>query len=134
MNITMHVSFRGQPQKRHRHSRGRMYDPSAADKKQFLQLCMRQHAPYPLLGALRCRLMFTFVRPKSHLTTKGVLRKGAPVLHVYKPDSDNLAKFVLDALNGTYYHDDSQIYDLSVQKRYGDVDSVLVELLQEGEH
>ena len=94
---------------------------------------MQQHAANPLTGAIRCRLLFTFARPKSHLTTKGHLRKGAPVLHVYKPDSDNLAKFVLDALNGTYYRDDSQIYDLSVHKRYGDVDSVRIEL-QEAEH
>ena len=49
-------------------------------------------------------------------------------MHVYKPDADNLAKFVLDALNGVYYKDDSQIYELIVRKQYGDLDSVYVQL------
>jgi Holliday junction resolvase RusA-like endonuclease len=47
---------------------------------------------------------------------------------MYKPDADNLAKFVLDALNGTYYKDDSQICLLYVEKKYGDEDSVKVSL------
>ena len=54
-----------------------------------------------------------------------------PVLHIYKPDADNLAKFVLDALNGHYYAADSQIYLLCVEKKYGDEDSVQVKLQYE---
>lgn len=37
-----------------------------------------------------------------------------------KPDIDNLAKLVLDALNGVYWHDDNQIVSLSLVKRYSD--------------
>jgi Holliday junction resolvase RusA-like endonuclease len=33
-----------------------------------------------------------------------------------KPDADNLAKAILDALNGIVYHDDSQVVDLRVRK------------------
>jgi Holliday junction resolvase RusA-like endonuclease len=53
------------------------------------------------------------------------------VLHVYKPDTDNLAKFVLDALNGTYYKDDSQIYSLTIEKCYADQDSTRIDLTYE---
>ena len=35
-----------------------------------------------------------------------------------KPDCDNLAKTVLDALNGVLWLDDAQVVDLSVSKRY----------------
>lgn len=35
-----------------------------------------------------------------------------------KPDADNLAKAVLDALNGIAYKDDAQIVELTVQKWY----------------
>ena len=35
---------------------------------------------------------------------------------VYKPDADNVAKLVLDALNGTAWHDDTQVTDLEVHK------------------
>ena len=130
MRVCMHVPFRPLPQKRHRYSRGRMYDPSKTDKQLFLNLCRAQHPSAQLLGPVCCRLHFTFKRPKSHLTARGTLRKGAPARHVYKPDVDNLAKFVLDALNGVYYQDDSQIDELHVHKKYGDTDQVRVELEQ----
>ena len=34
-----------------------------------------------------------------------------------KPDADNVAKLVLDAINGTAFVDDSQVVSLSVAKR-----------------
>jgi Holliday junction resolvase RusA-like endonuclease len=35
-----------------------------------------------------------------------------------KPDCDNIAKIVLDALNGIAFHDDSQVSCLTVHKHY----------------
>lgn len=35
---------------------------------------------------------------------------------VFKPDADNIAKLVLDALNGTAWADDTQVTDLEVHK------------------
>lgn len=43
-----------------------------------------------------------------------------------RPDVDNLAKSILDAMNGAVYEDDSCITDLSVIKRYGNEDKVVV--------
>lgn len=43
-----------------------------------------------------------------------------------KPDSDNIAKVVLDAMNGTVYPDDKQVIGLIVQKVYGKVACVNV--------
>ena len=37
-----------------------------------------------------------------------------------KPDADNIAKVVLDALNGVAYRDDSQVVRLAVEKEYGE--------------
>lgn len=56
-------------------------------------------------------------RPKSHMTKKG-LRKSAPMLP--REDVDNVAKAVLDALTCVAWHDDKQVADLHVKKRYGD--------------
>ena len=61
---------------------------------------------------------FVFVRPKSHYTSKGELRAGAPS-HPGKPDIDKLCRAVLDALTGILYHDDAQVVSLSASKRYG---------------
>lgn len=42
------------------------------------------------------------------------------VLPVVKPDLDNIAKAVLDALNTIVFKDDSQIVELTVKKFYND--------------
>lgn len=48
-----------------------------------------------------------------------------------KPDCDNIAKAVLDALNGIAYYDDSQIVTLTVDKLYSDTPRVEVEITEE---
>ena len=45
-----------------------------------------------------------------------------------KPDCDNIAKIILDSLNKIAYHDDSQVVDLHVNKRYAEMPYVYVEL------
>ncbi len=45
-----------------------------------------------------------------------------------KPDADNIAKIVLDSLNGLAYKDDSQVSALLVLKDYGTENKVIVEL------
>lgn len=57
-----------------------------------------------------------FGRPKSHLRKNG-LAKDAPVTP--RPDLDNCAKAVLDALNGVAWEDDAQVVRLVVSKTYG---------------
>lgn len=38
---------------------------------------------------------------------------------VKKPDADNIAKIIMDALNGVAFVDDTQVVDLLVRKLYG---------------
>ena len=45
-----------------------------------------------------------------------------------KPDCDNLAKSILDALNGLVYKDDKQITYLSIEKLYGEENKIEVDL------
>lgn len=40
------------------------------------------------------------------------------ILPTKKPDVDNIAKIILDALNGVAWDDDTQVVDLLVYKRY----------------
>lgn len=46
--------------------------------------------------------------------------------HCKKPDADNVAKAILDALNGVAYRDDSAVSSLIVGKSYGDDARVIV--------
>lgn len=45
-----------------------------------------------------------------------------------KPDADNIAKIILDSLNGLAYKDDNQVTELLVFKQYGDENLIIVEL------
>lgn len=45
-----------------------------------------------------------------------------------KPDIDNIAKVVLDALNGIAYKDDKQVISLSVAKMYSDNPGLVIRI------
>jgi Holliday junction resolvase RusA-like endonuclease len=45
-----------------------------------------------------------------------------------KPDVDNIAKSILDALNGTAYDDDKRVVALTIYKEYADIARVNVML------
>jgi Holliday junction resolvase RusA-like endonuclease len=67
----------------------------------------------PLEAPLRVAMIFVFPRPKGmRWKTKPMPR----VPHTKKPDVDNLAKSVLDGLNGLLFVDDSQAYDVTCLK------------------
>lgn len=48
------------------------------------------------------------------------------ILPTKKPDCDNIAKIICDALNGVAYDDDKQIVALKVTKIYSDEPRVIV--------
>lgn len=70
----------------------------------------RQHAPAaPLEGPLALVLMFFVPKPKRCKRTHPCVR----------PDVDNFAKAVMDALGGVFWKDDGQICTLTAMKVYG---------------
>lgn len=74
-------------------------------------------------------LEFTFKRPKSHVTSKGVLRDGYSLYHLQRPDVDKLSRAILDALTGIAYRDDSQVVSLAASKQWGESDGVEISTL-----
>ncbi len=51
------------------------------------------------------------------------------VVPVSKPDIDNLAKAVMDALNGIVYLDDAQVYRLDALQLYGHESKTVVQVI-----
>ncbi|MGB6231196.1 MAG: RusA family crossover junction endodeoxyribonuclease, partial [Litorimonas sp.] len=62
----------------------------------------------------------------QRLHSRDPRRMGSP--HAIKPDGDNLAKLVKDALNGLAYHDDAQVSTTIVEKQWSDHDRTVVTL------
>ncbi len=118
------------PQKQTQFSRnGHAYDPSSKNKAQ-MQWQMQPYAPKePLNGPIQVDLTFYFVPPKS---TSGIRRRqmiNHVIHHTKKPDADNCAYLVTNAMKKIFYTDDSQIIDLHIHKRYSDVAKTVIKVI-----
>lgn len=82
----------------------------------------------PFLGLIEANITCIFDIPKSYSKkkTKELLETHNNYNH--KPDLDNIAKIILDSLNGIAYKDDSQVTILHINKEYGNQSKVIVEL------
>lgn len=56
--------------------------------------------------------------PKAFSRTKVAHAESGFIRPTTKPDVDNYAKLVLDAMNGIFFHDDSQVVSLKCTKNY----------------
>jgi Holliday junction resolvase RusA-like endonuclease len=139
---SLKFTIRGKPLPlvRHRSSRGFMYNPSGAAQEMFrdslLRMLPQRHHPiiiddgssldnpvtfFSKSEFLEMSIVFRLKRPKSHFVGSkpgpGRIKSDAPgKFHVSRTDIDNLAKFVLDSLNGILYEDDRQVVSLKAIK------------------
>ncbi|RGB56265.1 RusA family crossover junction endodeoxyribonuclease [Absiella sp. AM54-8XD] len=74
-----------------------------------------------LQGEVSMKIDAFFPIPKSTSKKKHQLMAIGAIQHTKKPDADNVAKAICDALNKIAYVDDSQIVSLEVNKYYSDV-------------
>ena len=58
--------------------------------------------------------------PKSTSKKKALKMLAGEIRPTKKPDIDNVVKIIADGLNQIAYHDDTQITDIIVRKRYSD--------------
>ncbi len=76
--------------------------------------------------SVQVELLFTLPVPASWPGKKRKAALQGCLQPSVKPDIDNLAKSVLDGLNGLVFEDDSQITRLTVSKTYGAAPGVAV--------
>ena len=95
----------------------------------WVKVCYQQQSKGYLEGPIRAHITAYYKVPKSYTKKKiQAIREGLE--HPQKkPDIDNVAKIILDSLNGIAYKDDSQVIELSVLKRWTeDIERVEFEL------
>lgn len=108
--------------------RGR-YDPSKGDKADFLAKVMEHKPDKPFEGAIKLIAYFYFRRPKSHYRAgkyNDKLKPNVPYFHTQRPDYDNLAKFVTDALNSIFWIDDKQIAHARIEKIWDELPRIYI--------
>ena len=83
---------------------------------------------FKLENAIKADILAIFPVPNS--ATKKMKKEmlEGNIEYTKKPDCDNIAKVILDALNSVAYNDDSQVCKLSVEKIYCENPMVKVKL------
>ena len=105
------------PLARARHVRNRIYDPQKTIKAIAAIDLASQHDKLPLLsGPLHLDAIFYMKAPESISAKRRALLYEQP--HIYKPDLDNLIKFLCDISSGVIYHDDCIIASITTKKIY----------------
>lgn len=77
---------------------------------------------------VRIKIVACFAPPKSARKKQKAEMLANRILPAKKPDCDNIAKIILDALNQIAYKDDSQVVELSVKKKYASEAKVSVHI------
>lgn len=110
------------------HGKVRFTPPAQrAQMKAIGMLANRQMAgAEPFDGPIKVQIRATYEPPKSWSRAK----QGQAKWKTSLPDADNLAKLVLDSLNGIVWIDDARVCDLSIQKRYGLKSETVVTVMQ----
>lgn len=106
----------------------RTWDPSSKEKE-IIQWQVKPLAPSePLKGPIEMILTFLLPIPKS---ASKALRKAMinrVVLPIKKPDIDNLAYLVTNALKKIVYEDDSQIVAQKIFKFYSEKPGTIIQI------
>ena len=97
--------------------RGRAYTPK---KTKVYQKRISDHVSQywigpPSAAPMVVEIVAVFQRPKSMNRRRDSSHR---IIHTKRGDADNVAKSILDSLNGLVWFDDCQVYDLSIVKMY----------------
>ena len=113
---------------RPRFGNGRTYTPKTTSdyENNVLAAYMDKYHTLKLKGQIWCQIRAFKAIPKSapKKYVNDMIGTGCQT----KPDIDNIAKIILDGLNGIAFDDDKQIVCLQVEKKYGVESKVEVKL------
>ena len=117
--ITVEGKIKGKARPRFSTKTGRTFTPGdTIQYENWVRLCYKEQDGRYLEGAVKAIITIYYKVPKSYSKKRvQAIREGLEYPQK-KPDSDNVAKIILDSLNKIAYEDDSQVTELTVLKRW----------------
>ena len=113
---------------------GRAYTPKkTAEYEKAIRTAYQKAGGQLTEHPVRVMIFASFGIPKSTTKAKRARMLIGELLPTKKPDLDNIAKAVCDALNGIAYKDDAQVCSLVVEKHYKaepSIHVILAEMIQ----
>ena len=80
--------------------------------------------PVSVALSIDCQIPASWSGKKQRMALAG------EVMPTTKPDADNVAKILCDAINGVVWKDDVQVVELTLKKRYSVVPGVAVRIVE----
>lgn len=111
---------------------GRAYTPNKTGAyERLVALCYKQAGGKLLDGAIRIDIKAYYPIAKSHTKKNKAAMESGEIKATIKPDIDNVAKAVLDGLNGVAFEDDKQVINLRIAKAYANEARLEIEVESE---
>lgn len=111
--------IRGKQRPRFNTQSGKAFTPKdTITYENWIKCCYREQSGKWLEGAIRARIEVYYKIPKSYTKKRVQAIRDGLEAPLKKPDSDNIAKIVLDSLNKIAFDDDAQVVELTVIKRW----------------
>lgn len=129
MKLSFYIDGKVQAKQRPRLSRYGTYTPAQTKNyENWVKLCFINKYPdfKPLEKALKVKIFAYYEIPRSTSKKRKLEMLNDNIRPTIKPDTDNIAKSILDSLNKIVYHDDKQVVDLLVKKMYSEKPCVYV--------
>ena len=113
---------KGRPRFSTRGGFGRAYtDHKTASAETWVRACaVEQAGMVPLAGPISLSIAIAVEVPASWPKKKRADALAGAVFPTSKPDLDNCAKLIADALNGIVWRDDKQIIRMDLRKHYAE--------------
>ena len=117
--VIVEGKIKGKARPRFNTKTGRAFTPGdTISYENWVKCCYKEQDGRYLEGSVRAIIVVYHQIPKSYTKGKRLACKNNITLPCKKPDTDNIAKIILDSLNGIAFKDDAQVVELSVIKRW----------------
>ena len=129
--IEIEESITGKARPRMNTYTGRAYTPTKTKNYEYLvrQIFVYKYPQYkPIEGRVTMTIIAYFEIPKSTSKKKEAEMLCGAISPTKKPDVDNIAKSILDAMNNFVFKDDNQVSKISVEKRFALEEKAVIEV------
>lgn len=117
--VVVEGKIKGKARPRFNTKTGRAFTPGdTITYENWIKCCYQEQDGKFINGPVKARIYVYYKIPKSYTKKRVQAIRDGLEMPLKKPDSDNIAKIVLDSLNKIAFDDDAQVVELTVIKRW----------------
>ena len=117
--VVVEGKIKGKARPRFNTKTGKAFTPGdTITYENWIKCCYQEQDGKFIDGPVKARIEVYHKIPKSYTKKRVQAIRNGLEMPLKKPDSDNIAKIVLDSLNKIAFDDDAQVVELTVIKRW----------------